>query len=331
MAARRAAELSALMLTYVGQGGINVSKTDMASLCEDMKAPLRASLPDTVRMDFEIAADLPALRGDAAQLRQMIDQLARNAIEAVENVEGGSVGIAVGARHCSGVYLRQTFLYENQPAGDYVYVEVSDNGCGMSRETANRAFDPYFTTKFAGRGLGLASVLGIVRGHHGALTVYSEPGHGTRIKALFPVRPDPAEERKRPGKPLRAKPADVLVVDDDARVRAVARDVLHQLGLGALCVPNGDDAISALHERARMDETPPIVCVLLDLILPGVTGDVVLERIREAAPDLPVILASGYHVEELAQRFRDAGFDGFIQKPFDLEPLRDALDAVLNR
>lgn len=328
VAALRAAELSSLMLTYVGQGGHRVEAVELSQLVAQHESELKAALPETVELQMHLAQDMPTMQGDPDQLRQAIDHLVRNAVEAVSENDAGRVVVRTEMTHCSAEYLQQTYLYEDQAEGDYAVLEVSDNGCGMSAQTCARAFDPYFTTHFSGRGLGLAVVLGVVRAHKGAIMLYSEPGHGTRIKALLPVRIGArAEGPKTP--PWHGR-GTILLVDDDVSVRAVGRTILQQLGFRVRLAADGPEALAIVRESlepSSPEEAP--VCILLDLILPGPPGNEVLQEIRNLSADLPVVLSSGYNPEELAERFADAGFTDFIQKPYVFDRLTRVLQRIL--
>jgi len=188
-AAQRAAELSTLMLTYVGQirrahKAINLSEAVAAA-----KASRDAALPERISCQYELAQNLPPVLADPDQLDQVLSNLFSNAVEAIGE-KPGSIMVATSVAECSLDDLQQSASYDDQTPGKYVYLEVRDSGCGMDDDTRRRIFDPYFTTKFAGRGLGLASVLGIVRSHRGVITVHSAPGKGAAFRVLFPAMPD---------------------------------------------------------------------------------------------------------------------------------------------
>jgi PAS domain S-box-containing protein len=191
-AARRAQNLSGLMLTYLGHG---VGIKSLCNISEELSriVPLVAgSLPRNVCMKTLFTPTLPWIRADAENLRLVALNLMTNALEALED-RGGEVVFATGIDFYGEADLRQTVGTEVLKEGDYVFLEVKDNGCGMAPEIVAQMFDPFFSTKFTGRGLGLASVLGIVQGHKGAMAVASAPGMGTTVRALFP----PASELKR--------------------------------------------------------------------------------------------------------------------------------------
>lgn len=187
-ATERAAELTRQMLAYSGQSHISVDRIDLSVLVSDMIHLLESAISKKVRLHKDLPANLPAIEGDATQFRQVVMNLVTNASEATEDNDG-SVLARTGTMTCSSAYLAETFLHEDLTAGEYVFLEISDTGPGMSPETTARIFEPFFTTKFTGRGLGLAALLGIVRAHRGAIDVKSVVGQGTVFRVLIPVAP----------------------------------------------------------------------------------------------------------------------------------------------
>lgn len=195
--AQKAADLSRQMLTYSGKGGFIVEPIDISSAVQEMAHLIEASVSKNAVLKYDLASDLPTVDADASQIGQVILNLVTNATESIgEN--RGTITVSTGAMDCDRANLSQTYLYEDLSEGRYVFLEVSDTGCGMDAETQSKIFDPFFSTKFTGRGLGLAAVLGIVRGHKGAINVYSEPDKGSTFKILFPTserRAIPASDR----------------------------------------------------------------------------------------------------------------------------------------
>jgi CheY-like chemotaxis protein len=227
---------------------------------------------------------------------------------------------------CAGTYLSESHLGESLPGGTYVYLEVSDTGCGMTAETRSRIFDPFFTTKFTGRGLGLAAVLGIVRGHRGAIKFYSEVGKGTSIKILLPaVEWKPGERMKIPEKsaPLQDG-GTILLVDDDPHVREVAADMLAYLGFQVLTAINGREGLKVFRTHEA-----EIACVILDLTMPEMDGEETFRELRNMRSEVRVILSSGYNEQDVTQNFVGRGLAGFVQKPYTMAKLRSALKLAL--
>ena len=186
-AARKAIELSRQMLAYSGRGKAALELIDLNAFIMEMAQLIQTSISDTCRLRFNLARRVPVFEGDPSQISQLIMNLAINAWEAIDQT-GGLITIATGAVFCTRADLAATWLHENQPEGHYVYLEVTDTGAGMDENTVSRIFDPFYTTKFTGRGLGLAAVLGIVRGHYGAIKVDSTPGNGSTFRVFFPVK-----------------------------------------------------------------------------------------------------------------------------------------------
>ena len=184
-AAKRAADLAKQMLAYSGKGKFVIEPLNLSKLVADMAHLLEVSISKKVTLKYNFPESLPLVDGDATQIRQIVMNLIINASEAVGE-KSGVINVTTGVMEADHAYLSETYLDEGLEEGYYIYLEVADTGHGMDRETVEKIFDPFFTTKFTGRGLGLAAVLGIVRGHRGALKVYSQPKHGTTFKVLFP-------------------------------------------------------------------------------------------------------------------------------------------------
>ena len=323
--ARRAAELCRQMLAYSGRGKFVIESIDLNALVEEMIHMLQVSISKKVVLKVNRADNLPRLAGDPGQIRQVVMNLVINGSEAIGE-RSGVVSISTGAMDCDAAYLEETFGEDGLAAGTYVFLEVADTGCGMDEETMERIFDPFFTTKFTGRGLGLAAVLGIVRGHKGAIRVYSEKGRGTTFKLLFPAAAVPAAEERTPAGAAAVDGGGrlVLVVDDEPTVRAVAAKMFECLGFAVLTAADGAEALEIFAERGE-----EIWCVLLDLTMPRMDGEETFRELRRLKKDVRVLMASGYNEQEVSQRFVGKGLAGFIQKPFQLKELREALARLM--
>ena len=217
--------------------------------------------------------------------------LITNASDAIGD-KSGVVTITTGAMDADGAYLSETYLDDDLPEGTYVFLEVSDTGCGMDDVTKTKLFDPFFTTKAAGRGLGLAATLGIMRGHRGAIKVYSEPGQGTTFKVMFPATDAPSEQITKklflPKQRLAA--ATVLVVDDDETVRTLAKRMLERAGCTAILAEDGRQAVEIFRQQAN-----EIDVILLDMTMPHMGGEEAFRELRRICPDVSVVLSSGYN------------------------------------
>ena len=215
------------------------------------------------------------------------------------------------------------------PEGVYVYFEVADTGSGMEEATIEKIFDPFFTTKFTGRGLGMSAVLGIVRGHKGAVRIYSEIGKGTTFKVLFPANADSItqltsnEDDADADRDWRGT-GTILIVDDEQTVRTVAKQMAERFGFDVLLAADGIEAVELFRENSD-----DIACVLLDLTMPRMDGEEAFREMRRIDPEVSVILCSGYNKQDATQRFVGKGLVGFMQKPFQLSTLRETLQSVL--
>ncbi|MCP4692541.1 MAG: PAS domain S-box protein, partial [Desulfobacterales bacterium] len=232
-AAGKAAELSTLMMTYIGQGAVRKKAIDLTEMVWEMKTSLEEGAPANAVLKFNLSPTPTPLKGDPDQIRQVILNLFTNASEAVQET-GGEITLATGVRFYDQAWFSRQLLKKEAPAGEYVFFEAADTGPGMDAETIEKVSDPFFTTKFTGRGLGMAAVAGIVRGHKGAISLESEPGEGAIVRALFPALQErlPGAAPKKidaPAETLRGS-GTVLLVDDEEIVLTVGKAMLEKLG-----------------------------------------------------------------------------------------------------
>jgi CheY-like chemotaxis protein len=324
-AARRAASIAAQMLAYAGKGQFFVQPMDLCELVTDMMETIEASISKKAHLRCDLDADVPPVAIDVTQIQQVVMNLVTNASDALEE-RGGAITIRVRALDCETGYLAKTWLKTGLPAGRYVALEVADTGCGMNELALSRVFDPFFTTKFFGRGLGLPAVLGIVRGHRGAVDVESEPGKGTVFRVLLPAVQGPVVALAALEAPVglwRGR-GTVLLVDDEDTVRVLGCRMLEKLGFRALTAANGREAVRIFERQGR-----EITCVLLDLTMPHMDGQETLLELRRLRKDVCVVLSSGYNEEDMVRRFRDAPPAGYIHKPYTLLELSARLRTVL--
>jgi signal transduction histidine kinase/CheY-like chemotaxis protein len=314
--AERASELTRQLLAYAGKGTVEVSELDLSRLAREVVELVGVTISKQIELQCGSAPELPAVTGDASQLRQVVMNLVLNAADAIGDQEGS---VRVGTELVTlGPEAGQAWMGEGAwRPGRYVALRVSDTGQGMSEAVRMRIFDPFFTTKAAGRGLGLAAALGIVRSHRGWIRVESVPELGSEFTVLLPAGSAPAAP---PAAVPAAAPwrsdATVLVVDDDPAVAKVAARTLATVGLRVIVARDGRQAL-ALHREQR----GAIALVLLDMNMPGLAGDEVFRALRAERPDLPIVLSSGYPEQEALARLSDAGPLVFVQKPYRTQAL----------
>jgi len=324
-AAGRAADLARQMLAYSGKGRFVIENLGLTAIVEEMAHMLEVSVSKKALLRYNFTPDLPAVSADATQLRQVILNLVINASEAIGD-QSGVIAITTGAMECDRGYLSETWIDDQLPEGTYVSLEVADNGCGIDREIIPKIFDPFFTTKFTGRGLGMAAVLGIVRGHKGAIKVYSEAGKGTTFKLLLPALSRSAQ----PLIPSVSAPATwrgsgtVLLVDDEETIRALGKEMLEAIGFQVLTASDGREALEVFALSPD-----GIACVLLDLTMPRLDGEQTFRELRRLRPDQRVIISSGYNEQEVTQKFVGKGLSGFIQKPYKVTEVSRKMREVL--
>jgi len=322
-AAARAADLTRQMLAYSGKGKFVIENLDLNLLVEKVLPMLEVSISKKAELRLDLRRPLPSVEADATQMHQIVMNLVINASEALED-NSGVISISTGYLECDRQYLESVSLDGNVSEGLYVYLEIADTGCGMSKETMAKLFDPFFTTKFTGRGLGMAAVLGIVKGHKGSIKVYSEQGHGTIFKILLPASDRPCDLVLHGGHTDDWQGSGtVLLVDDEETVRGIGAEMLKQLGFTPITANDGLEAL------AIFKSTPGIAFVILDLTMPRMDGEECFRELRLLDPSVKVIMSSGYNEQEVTQRFAGVTLSGFIHFPYKLSVLVDAVRKVL--
>jgi two-component system, cell cycle sensor histidine kinase and response regulator CckA len=323
---RRAADLCRQMLAYSGKGRFVVQPISLNDVVREMVHLLGVSISKKVVIKYNFFPDLPSVMADATQMRQIVMNLITNASEAIAEVSG-VVTLSTGVMDCDDEYLKSVVGDADfHPAGQYVYLEVSDTGCGMDPETLDRIFDPFFTTKFTGRGLGLAAVLGIVRGHKGALRVYSEKGKGTTFKILLPAHHQPAPDLSSAARDAAVWQGSglVLLADDEESIRSMGRRLLERAGFEVVVAADGREAID-LFTRHKAN----VRLVILDMTMPHLDGEACYRELRRIAPAVRVIMTSGYNEQDVISRFVGKGLAGFVQKPYKAADLLPMVRRVL--
>jgi two-component system, cell cycle sensor histidine kinase and response regulator CckA len=321
----QAAHLTRQMLAYSGKGKFVTELLDLSVLIPEMTGLVRPSIPNKVELKLDLGDDLPPTEADRGQIQQVFTNLTLNAAEAIGSHEG-RITVSTGVREIDEAFrLSHTEAADAAP-GKHVYLRVEDTGSGMDEATKARIFDPFFSTKFIGRGLGLAAVAGIVRGHRGVITVASAPGRGTTFTVLFP-----AAQAKAAHGPAAAGgdtaldgAAAILVVDDEAMVRHMVAKALERHGYTVLAAESGLAAIDVFRRHPG-----DIDLVVLDLSMPGMSGQDVLPELRKVRPGAKVLISSGYGETEAMSMFAGQRVCGFIQKPFTLKRIAEKVKSCL--
>jgi PAS domain S-box-containing protein len=313
-ASQRAAELTQQLLAYAGKGLVCHQHLDLCDLVRDLMPLVRPAIPAGVEMVLDLAPT--PVTADAGQITQVVMNLIINAAEALS--DSGTVVVTTGVEEVNGVAHRLA-------PGRYACLRVRDTGCGMDERTLGRIFEPFFSTKFSGRGLGLAATLGIIHSHKGSITVESKPGKGTIFTVWLPAGHGATVMVKEP-----ISPADplgsgaILVVDDEDLVRQIAKASLEAHGYTTLLASDGRSALDVVEVSGDR-----IRAVVLDVTMPGMTCEEIVSRLRGMQPTLPVIIASGHGTSEISQRFAARGINGFLQKPYTADQLARRISAVL--
>jgi PAS domain S-box-containing protein len=326
-AAVRASELTQQMLAYAGRGSFSEDVVSMNDIITEMVDLLRSALSKNTELRLELAPALPSSKGDPAQLRQIVMNLITNASDALGD-DPGTVTITTRTIDVGDNDLHDAVTTPALAPGEYVCIEVVDTGCGMTADTRERIFDPFFTTKFTGRGLGLAAVHGILRGHGGMISVRSELGTGSTFTVLLPSHHGGAEAtEERTEEPNRAAIAGtLLVVDDESIVREVACAVLMEAGFEVITAADGREALEQV--RSHGDT---LAAVLLDMTLPVMSGAQAFRELQELAPNLPVVLTSGFHEQDISGQLAGKVPAGFLQKPWHADDLVLTMERAINR
>jgi PAS domain S-box-containing protein len=322
--AERAAELTRQLLAYSGKGRYVPRHLDISEQVWSIAGLLQASLPGKVRLQLELPSGLPPIEADSDQIQQVVVALVMNAGEAIKNGQG-AVTVKTAAADLDLSRIHDRFPGREIAPGPYVVLEVRDTGVGMDEFVKSRIFEPFFSTKFAGRGLGLAAVQGIVRGHGGAMEVESEPGSGATFRLFFPAAKGAGASGENGER--RAAPAQgvILVADDEEIVRKVAKAALEKRGFQVVLAENGEIAVERFREAPSR-----FTAVLLDMAMPVMSGEEAMERIKSIRPDVPVIASSGYSEAEALRRF-GTGISGYIQKPYTAAKLAGAVASIAGR
>jgi PAS domain S-box-containing protein len=321
-AATRASEVSGLMLTYLGQGVGRSQKVDLSEACRQNLPILEAAMPQGVILQTDLLIPGPAVLANPTQLQTLLLHLLTNSAEALVNHEG-TVLLTTGIMQADSLPKGLAIPGDWQPGADsYAFLEVTDSGCGIDIADIEKLFDPFYTTKFTGRGLGLPVVLGLVKAWHGAITVLSRKDHGSTFRVLLPLCKEEIavptfNMDKAPG--LKQE-GFILLVDDQLDVREMGKALLKRLGHACLSAADGNEALVLLRQHPGM-----VRCVITDLSMPGMDGWQTIAALRKIQPDLPAILSSGFEEAEVMGLDDKEHLLIFLHKPYTMTELQNAL------
>ena len=324
-AARRSGDLAKQMLAYCGKGMFVVQPVALSELVNGIAELIQGTISKKAVLTSAFALDTPTIEGDVTQLRQVVLNLITNASEAIGD-EPGTIEVVTGAIEANRSLLSEYQLSDSLPTGRYAFFEVADSGPGMDAETQARIFEPFFSTKFIGRGLGLAAVQGILRGHGGAIKISSELGHGTSFKVLFPAVSVGAETTVSEVVDTHDwhGSGTVVVADDDEGLRLMATAMLEELGFAVIPAKDGPEALEIINARDGH-----LAFVLLDLMMPGMDGEEVMRELEQLQTTTPIVISSGYNTQNLSQTLTGRGVAAFLQKPYEFSQMQALARSVI--
>jgi PAS domain S-box-containing protein len=321
----KAADLSRQMLAYSGKGHFVIKSRDLNAIVQEMTGLLNASLPKKTRLDLQLAPKLSLFKADGAQVQQVVMNLITNAADAI----GGGAGCITVTTYQADLdreVLIAGFPGQALEAGSYLVLSVSDTGCGIAPDVLSRIFDPFFTTKATGRGLGLSAMLGILKGHKAGIRIQTEVGRGTTFEIFFPTADAGETQEELHGTRRGQRMAGtVLLVDDEEGILESTGPALESFGFRVVRAADGVQAMDRFLELG-----PELALVFMDLSMPRMDGISAFQAMRQARPQVPVVLTSGYDQKEITEDLFAQGLAGFVQKPYRIQDLARELDRVLD-
>nr|WP_320012605.1 CHASE domain-containing protein [uncultured Desulfobulbus sp.] len=324
--AASAAEVSKLLLIYLGSAPCQFSLLDLRVICTNYQPILKATIPESIDYSFQATELRLMINANANNIQQVLTNLVANAWEACPNHQG-EVALCIDTIEGAAIPNENRFPVDFTPEDvSYAMLEVRDTGVGIREQDIARLFDPFYSSKFTGRGMGLSAVLGIIRAHKGAVTVETGEGQGSAFTVYFPLlqlniveNPKQEQQKEHP-----SQGGTILVVDDEEIIRKIVGEMLERLGYKILEAANGAQAVEIFNEhQARID------CILCDVVMPRLNGWETVAIIRKKAPDIPVILASGYNESHVMVGHNELAIQAFLEKPFLFSKLKEVLAKLL--
>jgi PAS domain S-box-containing protein len=325
-AVERAAELCREMMAYSSKDKLTITKVNMAIQVDETVVMLKSSLPQNTVIKTNLSASIPMIEGDASQLNQVVMNLIINASEAIGTVQG-EVNVSLAKFDVIAGKTLEDCNGKPIPSGEYVCLEVTDNGCGMDETTISRLFEPFYTTKLTGRGLGMSAVLGIIKSHAGVLQLFSELGQGTTFKVYLPAIDEltgDANESTSTASESWQGNGTILLVEDEEQFRYMAKELLEMFGFTVLEAVNGKQALEMYQKNAK-----EIMLVVTDIGMPVMDGYELFEKLKKLNQELPIIIFSGYGDGEVKARIRSDNIAGIISKPCNADKLLEVLKSVV--
>ncbi len=318
---RRMAKLTSQLLAFSRGGKYGPKTISLNDFVEETLPIFRDAIDPAIAIETDLATSISCVEADLTQMQMVVSSVLNNASEATNG--SGRIIISTREEEVDEKFVKK---HPDLKQGRYVHLSVRDNGNGMDEETRSRVFEPFFTTKFQGRGLGMAAVYGIIRNHYGCIWVDSEPGKGTLVHIYLPCIDPEKIDAGKPEPELARGTGTILLIEDEEPLMRVTRKMLERLGYQILAARSGKEAI-----QTTTDYDGDIDLAILDVGLPDKWGTDVCDLIREARPNLRVIVTSGYGMDGPAQELFKAGVEGFIQKPYSLATLSEKVKEVLER
>ncbi len=315
----RASSLTSQMLACSGRDRFVVEPVDINMLIEEMAGLLKVFISKNITLKFRFADNLPAVEADESQIRQVIMNLITNASEAIGDKKSGVISVKTG--------VGKSGKFSGSLNGKYVYMEISDTGCGMDENTKEKMFNPFFTTKTTGRGLGLRVVREIVKGHKGTVTVQSEQLKGTVFMIMFPASGKLLKVKEQVEKTIGkiyTGGGTILIIDDEEDVRDVTKTMLETMKFKVHTASNGHDGVKFFQKNHRK-----IDVILIDMTMPDMSGEDVFKKVLKISSDVSVIISSGYSEHDVKQRFAKRDMASFIHKPYQMKTLIDKVSTIM--